>query len=335
LEKLVKGAIMKNILAIFKKIKIRKKNKKEEPEETAKQEEAAKEELAADDTEEAEGKPSKKRKFPAPPKVAGSKGLFKGKRKILAIVLVIVLAAGAGGGFAMMKLGMIGASSKEKKTESSESENSNSAEGGHASEGEHGAQESKAAESQIAKITITAIDIDLGELEGHLASNYIKILRTQNYTIRYRTTTVYDGQPYEVETTYAVYGGNVAMASADRSTVILNQNVYMMNHTNKTMISWRATQTENLRTIDTSDITFVGSSEAGGLICEEYTTATARIKFYFKDEALVKIITVINNQDADMDILEFKEGVPMDLFTVPGDYQNTNITDTVDAGQRP
>jgi len=307
---------MKGILAIFKKIKIRKRHKKVKTEDVS---------VEGQSVEAAE---------PSDAKLDGAKNHFKGKRKILVIVMVVVLVAGAGAGFAFMKLGIIGASSGEKKPESSHSASSEAKEESGA-EGEHGASESKAAEPQIAKITVTAIDIDLGELEGHLASNYIKILRTKNYTIKYRTTTVYDGQPYTMETTYAVYGENVAMTSGDRSTVVLNQNVYIMDHTNRTMISWRATQTENLRTIDTSDIAFAGSSETGGLVCEEYTTATALIKFYFKNEALAEVDTVINNQVADMEIIEFKEGVPMELFVVPGNYQNTNITDTVSEGQRP
>ena len=340
---------MKKLFAIFKRIKIRKKHKEATQEhdfaEVQSMEAAESDRAEKDTSEETEpakqsaegGKPEKKgkkRKFPAPPKVAGFKIPFKGKRKILLIVLAIVLAAGAGAGFAMMKLGLIGSSSGEHKSESAKTEHSADKEEAGA-EGEHSSSESKASEPQIAKITVTAIDIDLGVLEGHLASNYIKILRTKNYTIRYRTTTVYNGQSYEAETTYAVYGDNIALSSGDRSTVILNQNVYILDHTNRTMISWRATQTENLRTIDTSDMVFEGSSESGGLICEEYTTATARIKFYFRDAALVEIVTVINNQDESMDILEFKEGVPMELFNVPGDYQNTNITDTINDGQRP
>lgn len=276
----------------------------------------------------------KKEKFPKPKKekkimTSGSKN---GKLKLILIILLAVVIAAAGGFFAATKFFLKGdAPDKEKKESTKTEESTKESTSKH---GEESAKKTSEAGLQVKKITVKAADINIGDLEGHLASEYIKILRTKNYVIKYRTTTVYEGQSFPVETTYAVYGDNIAMASADRSTVILNQNVYMIDHTNRTMLYWRATKTENLRDIDTSDMVFVQSTESGGLVCEEYSTATALIKFCFKDNALVQIATIINKQDVLMDIIEFKEGAPMDLFVVPGDYQSSNITDSTE-GKRP
>ncbi|HVI39929.1 MAG TPA: hypothetical protein VM577_04645 [Anaerovoracaceae bacterium] len=162
-------------------------------------------------------------------------------------------------------------------------------------------------------------------LGNHLASDFIKTLRAEKYMIKYRTTTVYEGKSFEVETTYAVSGDSTAMVSADRATIIKDNKVYMLNHTDKTIISWDVDQTDNLKRIDTEGMVYLGSREEGGLVCEEYTTALSNIKLYFKGKDLVKMATGINSQDLVMDIVEVSEEVTESLFEVPSGYQTTNI----------
>lgn len=165
-----------------------------------------------------------------------------------------------------------------------------------------------------------------GDLEGRLASDFIRTLNSQNYVIRYTTTTVYKGKAYEVETTYAVSGGSIAMASADRATVVRDDRVYMMNHTDRTIISWEAgKKDDNLKRIDTKGMVYEGGRTEGGLVCEEYTAASARYKLYFKGEKLVKMTVSVNGQDVGMDIIEVDKLAPGSLFEVPPGYQVTNI----------
>lgn len=280
----------------------------------------------------------KKKNFPAPKKEkkksAGKEkkrpamfhkekklpGFFKGKLKVVAILVAAGIVIALLGGFVSSKLGEKTESAKESNKESVQTEES--------------ASDTKNADKKTDKKVKKAEDIDIGDLEGHLASDFIKILRAENYMIRYKTTTVYEGKSYDVETTYAVSGNNIALSSGDRATIVLDKKVYMLNNTDRSMISWDVTQTDNLKRIDTTDMVFTGSSEANGLVCEEYTTSTANIKFFFKDKKLTEIITNINKQDVDMNIIEVSEKVPAELFVVPSDYRNTDISDSTDA-ERP
>ena len=58
------------------------------------------------------------------------------------------------------------------------------------------------------------------ELNSRLGSEFIHTLESGEYAIRYKTTAMYEGQPYEVETTYAVSGGSTALVSADLATIV-------------------------------------------------------------------------------------------------------------------
>ncbi|HYE67529.1 MAG TPA: hypothetical protein VEA58_02900 [Anaerovoracaceae bacterium] len=169
-------------------------------------------------------------------------------------------------------------------------------------------------------------DSDSGNLENHLGSDFIKTLKSGNYLIKYRTTTVYDGKSFEVETTYAVSGDSIAMISQDRATIVKDNKVYMLNHADKTMISWNVDHTsDNLKRIDTEGLVYLGSSQEGNLLCEEYATELTNIKLYFDGEALVKMSPDMNRQDIIMDIVEVSEEVPETMFQVPTGYRATNL----------
>lgn len=169
-------------------------------------------------------------------------------------------------------------------------------------------------------------DSNTGNLENHLGSDFIKTLKSRNYLIKYRTTTVYDGKSFEVETTYAVSGDNIAMISEDRATIVKDNKVYMLDHTNKTILSWAVDHTsDNLKRIDTEGLVFLGSSEEGGLVCEEYATALTHFKLYFSGYDLVKMTAEINRQDIVMDIIEVSEEAPESMFQVPTGYHSTSL----------
>jgi len=181
----------------------------------------------------------------------------------------------------------------------------------------------KAPETKLAGHTEENADTE--DLEGRLASDIIKIMKSGNYLIRYRTTTVYEGKPYDLETTYAVSGNMIALASADRATIIRDGKVYMLNHTDHSMISWDVTGTDNPRRIETEGLTFLESREAGGLVCEEYAAPATHISFYFNGDQLMKMAARINGRDMVMEILEVAGEAPESLFAVPAGYRNTSL----------
>lgn len=168
--------------------------------------------------------------------------------------------------------------------------------------------------------------VELGDMKDRLAYDFISTLKGDAYLIRYKTTTVYQGTSYEVETTYAVSGDSTALASTDRATIVKGNKVYMLNHTDKTIISWNVGQSDNLKRIETEGLAYVGSSKEGGLLCEEYAAAQTEIKISFSGNDLKKVATRINRQAIVMDIIEVSKEVPDDLFVVPNDYRITDLS---------
>jgi len=220
------------------------------------------------------------------------------KRKFIAIFLLLILIAAALFVFVGPKITSDKKSSDGQKTESAQNE----------------------------KETEKVEDSNAGTLENHLGSDFIKTLKSENYRIKYRTTTVYDGKSFEVETTYAVSGDRIAMVSEDRATIVRDNKVYMLNHTDRTILSWAVNHTsDNLKRIDTEGLVYLGSSKEGNLICEEYTTALTHIKLYFDGKDLVKMSPDMNRQDIIMDIIEVSKEVPESMFEVPTGYNATNI----------
>lgn len=220
------------------------------------------------------------------------------KRKFIAIFLLLILIAAALFVFVGPKITSDKKSSEEQKTESVQNE-----------------EETEKAE-----------DSSTGNLENHLGSDFIKTLKSGEYQIRYRTTTVYDGKSFIVETTYAVSGDRIAMVSEDRATIVRDNKVYMLNHSDKTILSWAVDHTsDNLKRIDTEGLVYLGSSKEGKLLCEEYTTELTHIKLYFDGEDLVKMSPDMNRQDIIMEIIEVSEEAPESMFEVPTGYQSTNL----------
>lgn len=224
------------------------------------------------------------------------KGIKFSKKGLLILAAVLILAAG--GGFAAKMFFFDKAPEKNHAKANTE---------------DSGENEEKAEEP------------DISFPEGHLASDFIRTLNSEQYLIRYRTTTVYEGSAYEVETNYAVSGNMIAMASTDRATIVRDGKVYMVNHLEQSMISWKITETEHLKRIDTEGLAYLGTHNEEGLVCEEYTTPKTGLKLYFSGNDLVKMATVINDQNVVMDIIEISEEVPENLFEIPSAYRNTEI----------
>jgi len=177
-----------------------------------------------------------------------------------------------------------------------------------------------AATAQTAEVSLAP------DLENRLSTDFIKTLMTGNYVIRYKTTTIYEGQPYEVETTYAVSGRKIALVAGDRATVVRDNRVYVMNHTDKTIISWDVNQEKGSpERIDTNGIAYIGSGTEGGLAWEEYSTASSRLKLYFKGKELVKMVAGISKEEMTMSIVSVEKAVQDSLFEIPAGYRVTNI----------
>jgi hypothetical protein len=245
----------------------------------------------------------KKRKEPKEPGLKKQKEPRKGKRRFfLFLIILLALAIFAAIGIKMFVL------------KGSDAKNLGSI------RGEQQKESGKASEKH--KKT-TALD---SSLENHLATDFIKTLNSQQYLIKYKTTTVYNGQSYEVETTYAVSGSGIVLSSGDRSTIVRDGKAYMLNHTDKTILSWDIKQSAGVpKRLDTDGLVYSGSSQENGLVCEEYKTAAEYLRLYFRNKDLVKMVTAMNGRDTVMDISEISKKVPADMFDIPPGYQASEL----------
>jgi hypothetical protein len=186
----------------------------------------------------------------------------------------------------------------------------------------HSEQQKETEKDKAKKSKPAALD---PSIENHLATDFIKTLNSQKYLIKYKTTTVYNNQSFEVETTYAVSGSSIALNSADRSTIVKAGKVSVLNHTDKTILSWDIGHSTDPKRLDTDGLVYSGTSQESGLVCEEYKTASTYFKLYFKDKVLVKMVTVMNGMDTVMSISEVNKKVPADMFDIPQGYQLSEL----------
>ena len=250
-------------------------------------------------------KEPRSKKDPRPKKESKSKKEPRRKNKLLLLlvmlILLIILA-----GIGVQRFVLKDKASDSKPAQKSQSEQQRDA-------GKAGKKESKPAPLDPS-------------VENHLGTDFLKTLNSQHYLIRYKTTTIYNGQSFEMETAYAVSGSSIALSSADRSTIVKDGKVYMLNHTEKTILSWAVGHSDgDPKRLDLNGLVYSGTSRENGLTCESYQTASSYLKLYFKDQTLVKMITVMNGMDTVMDISQVEKKAPLEMFDIPQGYQLSEL----------
>lgn len=199
------------------------------------------------------------------------------------------------------------------------------------------AQSSSAADTTSSdKETASAESTEIGDRLGKLSKSYIEIMDSGNYYMAFRSTTTFEGEMMESETMMTVSGDRTAMQSksADTETalVMMDGNIYMIDHVSKTVIVMPQTTAEGDETlpempessepVEVDDITYIGSGEEDGLVYEEYRTeGGTQIFYYFDGSDLKKIKTIDESFESIMEILELSDNVSEDAFEIPADYQ--------------
>ena len=177
---------------------------------------------------------------------------------------------------------------------------------------------------------------EIGDRLGKLSKSYIEIMESGNYYMAFRSTTTFEGEMMESETMMTVSGDRTAMQSksADTETamVMMDDNIYMIDHVSKTVIVMPQTTAEGDETlpempessepVEVDDIEYIGSGEEDGLVYEEYRTeGGTQIFYYFDGSDLKKIKTIDESFESIMEILELSDNVSEDAFEIPSDYQ--------------
>lgn len=199
------------------------------------------------------------------------------------------------------------------------------------------AQSSSAADTTSSdKENASAESTEIGDRLGKLSKSYIEIMESGNYYMAFRSTTTFEGEMMESETMMTVSGDRTAMQSksADTETamVMMDDNIYMIDHVSKTVIVMPQTTAEGDETltempessepVEVDDIEYIGSGEEDGLVYEEYRTeGGTQIFYYFDGSDLKKIKTIDESFESIMEILELSDNVSEDAFEIPADYQ--------------
>ena len=199
------------------------------------------------------------------------------------------------------------------------------------------AQSSSAADTTSSdKENASAESTEIGDRLGKLSKSYIEIMESGNYYMAFRSTTTFEGEMMESETMMTVSGDRTAMQSksADTETamVMMDGNIYMIDHVSKTVIVMPQTTAEGDETlpempessepVEVDDIKYIGSGEEDGLVYEEYRTeGGTQIFYYFDGSDLKKIKTIDESFESIMEILELSDNVSEDAFEIPADYQ--------------
>lgn len=199
------------------------------------------------------------------------------------------------------------------------------------------AQSSSAADTTSSdKENASAESTEIGDRLGKLSKSYIEIMESDNYYMAFRSTTTFEGEMMESETMMTVSGDRTAMQSksADTETamVMMDGNIYMIDHVSKTVIVMPQTTAEGDETlpempessepVEVDDIEYIGSGEEDGLVYEEYRTESGtQIFYYFDGSDLKKIKTIDESFESIMEILELSDNVSEDAFEIPADYQ--------------
>ena len=199
------------------------------------------------------------------------------------------------------------------------------------------AQSSSAADTTSSdKENASAESTEIGDRLGKLSKSYIEIMESDNYYMAFRSTTTFEGEMMESETMMTVSGDRTAMQSksADTETamMMMDGNIYMIDHVSKTVIVMPQTTAEGDETlpempessepVEVDDIEYIGSGEEDGLVYEEYRTeGGTQIFYYFDGSDLKKIKTIDESFESIMEILELSDNVSEDAFEIPSDYQ--------------
>lgn len=199
------------------------------------------------------------------------------------------------------------------------------------------AQSSSAASTASSDTAATSAEsTEVGDRLGKLSKSYIDIMESGTYYMAFRSTATIEGEVMESDTMMSVSGDRTAMhsksADTDTAMVMMDGNIYMVDHVSKTVIVMPQTTTEGDETlpeipetsepVEVDDIEYVGSGEEDGLVYEEYRTASGtQIFYYFDGSDLKKIKTIDEAFESVMEILELSGNVSEDAFIIPADYQ--------------
>lgn len=171
------------------------------------------------------------------------------------------------------------------------------------------------------------------DLGAKLSATYADMMKNKKYLMKYKMTSTVEGKSMEIEATVAMSGNNTAVTSTaegmETTMLSLGEKTYMVNHSEKIVMELpqgSPMKNETNNEIQTDGLTYVSSGVEDGLTYEKYSTTDGIIKYYFKDNKLVKISFEVDGQSMVMNIIEMSSTVPDSMFEIPSNYEKVSLS---------
>lgn len=177
--------------------------------------------------------------------------------------------------------------------------------------------------------------------DTNLADNINEIFQSGTYQMDITTIVDNEGEAYEVNMVLAVDGDNMAgettMQGMKMNFIIKDGKYYMINHDQKMVLTFAYDSSDTSETIEVpsveelnDDMTFAKRSnveiDGEALVCEEYTISSEEtVKYYFKNNTLVRMEIISGAYTQIMKINEIKGTVDSELFEIPSNYQQMSM----------
>ena len=178
----------------------------------------------------------------------------------------------------------------------------------------------------------------LGE---RLSAAYVDMMKSQNYTVKYKTIVDMEGSEFEADITMAMSEGrtafNMESDSVRTSTIMTEDEMQIVDHSSKTVMVMALNMdveaidedTIDLQNIDAQSMEYVGSGSGEFMgttrSYEEYKLEDTSFYYYFDGDDLVGMETISDEGSFTLHIESMTEGVDESMFEIPDDYQVMQI----------
>lgn len=174
---------------------------------------------------------------------------------------------------------------------------------------------------------------------GRVTDEIVRIMTSRTYTMETRTYVEFMGREFEVGSTIAKNGDEVAMKTdfggMDTSLLMRDEKLYLISHDQKRIMVMKGSDMSEVPggqnpDFDLEGITYsgTGTGEFRGetYSYEEYTLEKGMIRFYFEDSRIVGMVYIVDQVEAQMEILSLEERVDETMFELPTGYRMTDTT---------
>lgn len=176
-------------------------------------------------------------------------------------------------------------------------------------------------------------------LSERLSAVYVDMMKSENYTIKYKTIIDMEGVEFEADVTMAISQGRTALnmesESLKTSNIMTEDEMHIIDHNSKTVMTMALNtdaideESPDLQNIDTHNMEYVGSgtSEFMGSTrnYDEYRIGDDSLYYYFDGDDLVGMEAVSDEGSFTLHIESMVEGADETMFELPDDYQVMQI----------